>query len=154
AAAACGRHVVVIAESADDNPRLTEPSAAGGTGCDAQWSDGFHHALHVALTGERWGYYVDFTPGDLVEAYTRGFVHAGAYSAFRRRRHGRGDPRVVIERLVVFGQNHDQVGNRVLGERLIELAGFEAAKLALACTLVAPSIPLVFMGEERATRCR
>jgi maltooligosyltrehalose trehalohydrolase len=149
-----GRNVVVIAESADDNPRLTAPKHEGGTAVDAQWSDDFHHALHVAVTGERRGHYVDFGPADLGAAFVDGFVHAGGYSTFRRRHHGRRRPEVALDRLVVFAQNHDQVGNRAMGERLIEIAGFEVAKLALASTLLAPSIPLLFMGEERAARNR
>ncbi len=148
-----GRSVVVIAESDADDPRLTAPRGAGGLGVDGQWSDDFHHALHVALTGERRGYYADFAGGqDLADAFVHGFVHRGTYSPSRGRRHGRADRAVALERLVVFAQNHDQVGNRPCGERLIELVGFEAAKLAVACTLLAPSIPLLFMGEERGAR--
>ena len=148
-----GRPVVVIGESSDNDPRLTMWPRRGGRGLDAQWSDDFHHALHVAITGERHGYYVDFRGGaDLAEAYRHGFVHRGTYSTFRDRRHGRAEPPVALDRLVVYGQNHDQVGNRARGERLVDLAGFEGAKLGLACTLLAPSIPLLFMGEERAAR--
>ena len=148
-----GRAVTVIAESADNDSRLTAPVAAGGRGLDAQWSDDFHHALHVALTGERDGYYIDFAgTDDLAGAMHDGFVYRGRHSEFRGRRHGRTQPPVALDRLVVFGQNHDQIGNRARGERLIALAGFEAAKTSMAVTLLAPSLPLLFMGEEIAAR--
>ena len=150
---ALGREVVVIAESADNNSLLTAPTGNGGRGFDAQWSEDFHHALHVALTGEQHGYYRDYTGGaELADAFEHGFVYRGRYSQFRGHQYGRAQPPVALGRLVVFGQNHDQVGNRPRGDRLIALAGFEAAKTALACTLLAPSIPLLFMGEEQAAR--
>ena len=133
---ALGREVVVIAESADNNSLLTAPTGNGGRGFDAQWSEDFHHALHVALTGEQHGYYRDYTGGaELADAFEHGFVYRGRYSQFRGHQYGRAQPPVALGRLVVFGQNHDQVGNRPRGDRLIALAGFEAAKTALACTL-------------------
>ncbi len=151
--AADGRNLVVIAESADDDALLTAAAGDGGRGVDAQWSDDFHHALHVALTGEQRGYYADYSGTvDLADALRHGFVSRGRFSRFRGRRHGRPAPDPALDRLVVYAQNHDQIGNRARGERLISLVGFEAAKLALAATLLGPSIPLLFMGEESAAR--
>ena len=148
-----GRRVVLIAESADNDSLLTAPSGRGGRGYDAQWSDDFHHALHVSLTGERSGYYGDFDGVEsLATAFEHGFVYRGQHSSFRGRRHGRHHPEVALDRLIAYGQNHDQVGNRPMGERLVELVGFEGAKVSLACTLLAPSIPMLFMGEEHGAR--
>ena len=146
-----GRDVLVIAESDLNDPRVVRPRELGGHGLDAQWSDDFHHALHAALTGERAGYYEDFGRLDeLATAYRQGFVYAGQRSAHRRRRHGAPPDAVPGERFVVAIQNHDQVGNRALGERLSTLVDFESLKLAAGALLVAPFVPLLFMGEEYA----
>lgn len=146
-----GRRIHVIAESTLNDPRLIRPPERGGYGCDAQWSDDFHHSLHVLLTGERTGYYADFGGiGDLKTAFTEGFVVAGRYSPFRRRRHGAPSADVPATQLVVCAQNHDQVGNRAQGERLASLVSFEALKLAAGTVLLSPFIPLLFMGEEYA----
>ncbi len=99
---------------------MVTPREAGGYGLDAQWSDDFHHAVHVALTGETSGYYADFEPlSALAKVCERGFFHDGTYSSFREADHGRP---VDVEhlptwRLVVCSQNHDQVGNRAVGDR-------------------------------------
>ncbi|HEV2282822.1 MAG TPA: malto-oligosyltrehalose trehalohydrolase [bacterium] len=146
---ALGRRVCVIAESNLNDPRLTRPVHRGGYGLDAVWSDDFHHALHTLLTGERLRYYEDFGGvGDLALAWTEGFVVSGRYSPFRRRYHGAPSRDVPAPRFVVCAQNHDQVGNRALGERLSDLVGFEALKLAAGVVLLAPFVPLLFMGEE------
>lgn len=139
----------LIAESDRNDARLLRPPAQGGDGLDALWSEDFHHALHALLTGERQGYYADFGRlEDLAAACREGFVYAGRYSRYRRRRHGNSAADRPPEQFVVFSQNHDQVGNRRDGERLLALAGFEAAKLAAAAVCLAPAIPLLFMGEE------
>jgi len=144
-----GRRAWVIAESNLNDPRLTRPIDRGGYGLDAVWSDDFHHAVHTLLTGERIRYYEDFQGvGDLARAWTDGFVVAGRYSPYRRRRHGAPSGDVPAERFVVCTQNHDQIGNRARGERLTALAGFEAVKLAAGTLLLAPFLPLLFMGEE------
>ena len=89
-----GRHLVLIAESDLNDPRIVRSQEIGGYGIQAQWSDDFHHALHVVLTGERDGYYADFASlADLAKAIERVFVYDGSYSAFRRRRHGRAPQR-------------------------------------------------------------
>jgi maltooligosyltrehalose trehalohydrolase len=121
----------------------------GGYGLDAQWNDDFHHALHTLLTKEREGYYVDF--GDfqhMAQAFSEGFVYSGHYSVNRGRRHGNSSRGVPASRFVVFAQNHDQVGNRMMGDRLGELVGFEACKLASSLVLLSPFVPLLFMGDE------
>ena len=152
-----GRPCVLIAESADNDPRTLAPAGlgagagAGGLGMDAQWNDDFHHALHAAVTGERTGYYADFgRVDDLARAMDRGFVYQGEYSHHRRRRHGAPSGGIEPERFVLFAQNHDHVGNRPRGERLATLVDAERLRLAAALLLLAPGVPLLFMGEEYA----
>jgi maltooligosyltrehalose trehalohydrolase len=143
------RNIYVIPESDRNDSRFVTPRAAGGMGLDAQWSDDFHHALHALLTGESAGYYEDFDRvGDLATAYREGFVYSGRYSAYRRRRHGNSSRHLAGRQFVVFAQNHDQVGNRLLGDRLSRLVSFEALKLSAAAVLLSPFVPLLFMGEE------
>jgi maltooligosyltrehalose trehalohydrolase len=143
------RRVYLIAESALNDTRLIQPRELGGFGFDAQWSDDFHHALHTRLTSEKTGYYMDFGRFDqLKKAFREGFVYSGQYSAFRRRRHGNSSRHIPADRFVVCAQNHDQVGNRLKGERLSALVPFEALKLSAGLVLLSPFIPLLFMGEE------
>lgn len=137
--------VLVIAESGLNDPRVIRPIEQGGFGHDAQWADDFHHALRVALTGERDGYYEEFgTIADLAKAFRRPFVHDGQYSTFRRQRFGSPADDRPPEQFVVFDQNHDQVGNRATGDRLAA----DARPLAAFCTLLSPFVPMLFMGEE------
>jgi maltooligosyltrehalose trehalohydrolase len=145
------RSIHVICESAANDARLLRATELGGLGADAQWNDDFHHALRTLVTPERGGYYRDYGElSQLARAYAAGFVYQGQYSAFHRRRHGTPSGGVPASRFVVFSQNHDQVGNRALGERLPALASFEAVKLAAAAVLLSPFVPLLFMGEEYA----
>jgi maltooligosyltrehalose trehalohydrolase len=126
----------------------------GGLGLDAQWSDDFHHALHVALTGENTGYYKGFAeyrdgPAHaLRRALARRFAFEGQYAPHRRRRHGAPAYDVSADHFVIFLQNHDQVGNRAAGDRLDALVSPDARKLTAALLLLAPYVPLLFMGEE------
>ena len=144
-----GRRVWVIAESDRNDARLVRERERGGLGLDGVWSDDFHHAVHALITGERNGYYADFGRlADLTGAFTDHFVYSGQYSTFRRRRHGNSARDIPARRFVVFAQNHDQTGNRMLGERLASLASFEDAKLAAGAVLLSPFLPLLFMGEE------
>ena len=146
-----GRPAWLIAESADNDPRVVSPQALGGLGLDAQWNDDFHHAVHVALTGEQSGYYGDYAgPSDVARAMDQGFVYQGQYSRFRRRRHGAPTAGLQPSRFVQFVQNHDQVGNRAGGERLSALVKPEQVRLAAALVALAPGVPLIFMGEEYA----
>lgn len=144
-----GRRVQVIAESDLNDPEIINRPEVGGMGLDAQWSDDFHHALHVLLTGEDDGYYQDFNlVGDLAKAWCSGYVYTGQYSAYRRRRHGDMPRLCPAKRFVVFAQNHDQVGNRAAGERLSVLTSFAGLKLAACVVFLSPYLPLIFMGEE------
>jgi maltooligosyltrehalose trehalohydrolase len=146
-----GRTAWLIAESADNDPRVVRAQTLGGSGLDAQWNDDFHHAVHVALTGEQSGYYRDYTgPADVARAMDHGFVYQGQRSEFRRRRHGAPSTAVEPDRFVDFVQNHDQVGNRAGGERLSALIKPEQVRLAAALVALAPGVPLLFMGEEYA----
>jgi maltooligosyltrehalose trehalohydrolase len=146
---ASGRRVLLIAESDRNDPRLALPRGNGGMGLDAIWSDDFHHGVHALLTGERDGYYMDYGAMEHVARSLRhGFAYQGEYSAFRQRGHGARAAQVPAKAHVFCIQNHDQVGNRMHGERLAALLPFEALKAAAALLLFAPGTPLLFMGEE------
>jgi maltooligosyltrehalose trehalohydrolase len=143
------RKLYLIAESDLNDPILVTPRRLGGYGLDAQWLDDFHHSLHTLLTGEKNGYYSDFgTIQHLLKALREGYVYSGQYSHCRKRRHGQSSRKVPPTKFIDFIQNHDQVGNRMLGDRLIMLAGLEAGKLAAGIVLLSPYLPLLFMGEE------
>ncbi|MHB1265597.1 MAG: malto-oligosyltrehalose trehalohydrolase [Gemmatimonadaceae bacterium] len=147
--AAAGRSTVCIAESDLNDARLIREQAVGGFGLDGQWADDFHHAVHALLTGERGGYYADF--GDVAavtQSLREPFVYAGQYSPHRRRRHGAPSTGIPRERFVVAIQNHDQVGNRAMGDRLAGLVDPPRYRLAASLLLLAPYVPLIFMGEE------
>ncbi len=142
-----GRPRRLIAESVLGDVRTVTPLDRGGIGFDAQWNDEFHHALHVLLTGERTGYYADYGRVDqLADAIQRGLVYRGRHSRFHDRRQGSDSSHLPPERFVVFAQNHDQIGNRLRGER--PDVPFGLRKIALGLTLLAPGIPLLFQGEE------
>ncbi|MDH5668907.1 MAG: DUF3459 domain-containing protein, partial [Nitrospira sp.] len=143
------RRIMVIAESDLNDSRLIGLPGAGGYGLDGQWNDDFHHALRVVLTGEEKGYYQDFHGiNDLVSAIQDGFVYHGQHSVHRRRRHGNSSRQCRPSQFVVFSQNHDQVGNRAVGDRLSTQLSTDAIKVMRALVLLAPNIPLLFMGEE------
>ncbi|MGC3994597.1 MAG: malto-oligosyltrehalose synthase [Propionicimonas sp.] len=146
------RPLTLIAESDQNNPRLVAPREAGGYGVDAQWSDDFHHALHVALTGETDGYYADFASVTaLAKVCEGGFFHDGTWSSFRGRDHGAPLPSVTPGwRLVVCASDHDQVGNRARGDRPAEKLDDDQLACAALVTLTAPFTPMLFMGEEWA----
>lgn len=144
-----GRKLYLIAESDLNDVRVIRPIEQGGYGMDAQWSDDFHHCLHTLLTGEDAGYYSDFGQCEqLAKAYKESFVYAWDYAPHRQRYHGSDASDRPGYQFVVCTQNHDQVGNRMLGERLSNLVSFEALKLAAGALLLSPNIPMLFMGEE------
>jgi maltooligosyltrehalose trehalohydrolase len=144
-----GRHLLLIAESDLNDPRLVRPQEIGGYGIQAQWSDDFHHALHVVLTGERDGYYSDFGAlADLAKALRQAFVYDGRYSLFRRRPHGRPPYGISGHSFLGYLQNHDQIGNRALGERSSQLLNVGRLKIGAALVLTAPFVPMLFQGEE------
>jgi maltooligosyltrehalose trehalohydrolase len=144
-----GRAHYLIAESHLNDVRYIQPVEKGGYGLHAQWSDDFHHALHVQATDEKIGYYMDFgSPSFLSKSLKEVFVYDGMYSSYRKKTYGKPAGSCSGEQFVVFCQNHDQVGNRKQGERLITLTGFEMAKLIAGTMFLAPNIPMLFMGEE------
>lgn len=152
-ALASGRRLVVIAESDLNDPRLITPRESGGYGIDAQWNDDFHHALFTVLNpgGHEKGYYADFgSLAMLAKSLTKMYVYDGGYSGYRSRSHGRPAKGLSAHRFIGFIQNHDQVGNRAIGDRLSSIVGMERAKVAAGLVMTAPAIPLLFQGEEFA----
>ena len=147
------RNSFLIAESHLNDVKYVNAIEKGGYGLDAQWSDDFHHALHVLSTGEKEGYYMDFVqPGQLAKAMKEVFVFDGQYADYRKKSYGNSAVNNKGEQFVIFSQNHDQVGNRRSGERLISLTGFEMAKLIAGTLFITPNIPMLFMGEEYGER--
>ncbi|HWQ91459.1 MAG TPA: malto-oligosyltrehalose trehalohydrolase, partial [Clostridia bacterium] len=148
-AQATGRPCHLIAESDLNDARYITAEHWGGYGLDAQWSDDFHHCLHVLLTGEQTGYYSDFGGvTQFAKVFRHGYAYTGEYSAYRKRRHGNLPQHNATRQFVVCAQNHDQIGNRMRGDRLSRLTDFEKLKLAAASVLLSPFVPLLFMGEE------
>ena len=152
--ATVGREFYLIAESDLNDPRVVRPREADGYGMDSQWSDDFHHSLFTLLYTKEpgRGYYDDFgSLADLQKSLKHAYVYDGKYSAYRLHKHGRPVEGLSAHHFVHFDQNHDQVGNRAFGERLEQLVGMDAAKVALGIVLMAPYIPMLFMGEEFAS---
>jgi maltooligosyltrehalose trehalohydrolase len=152
-----GRPLTLIAECDLNDPVTITPRDLGGWGLTAQWDDDVHHALHALLTGERQGYYCDFGSLAVVaKTFTRAFLHDGTYSTFRRKMWG--EPIDAHHQhgwqFVACLQNHDQVGNRALGERLTELTTSALLKVGAMLLLTSPFTPLLWMGEEWAASTR
>jgi maltooligosyltrehalose trehalohydrolase len=126
------------------------PQYLHGYGLDGHWNDDFHHAAHVVLTGETEGYYVDFADGPkaLAKVYSSVFLNDGTYSPFRDRRHGTKATEFSGDRFVAFTQNHDQVGNRLKSDRYAATLSAAAVRQAAGILLLAPRLPLIFMGQE------
>ncbi|MCZ4078762.1 malto-oligosyltrehalose trehalohydrolase [Rhodococcus sp. H36-A4] len=146
-----GRPLTLIAESDLNDPSLITARSGGGYGLDAQWDDDIHHAIHAAVSGERQGYYGDFgSLQTLANTLRHGFFHAGTYSSFRGRTHGRpiDTRRIPASSFVTYTTTHDQIGNRATGDR----PGFylDPGQLAVKAALVlaSPYTPMLFMGEE------
>lgn len=136
---------IVIAESGMNDPVVTRPPEIGGLGHDAAWADDFHHCVRTLLTGEQEGYYAEFgTVADLVKCFHRPFLHDGTWSSFRGKRFGAPAFDRPVTEFVVFSANHDQVGNRALGDRLPA----ELRPLAAFATILSPFVPMLWMGEE------
>ncbi|MEV0250512.1 malto-oligosyltrehalose trehalohydrolase [Nocardia sp. NPDC050712] len=149
------RPLTLIAESDLNDPRLITPRAAGGYGLTGQWNDDLHHAIHTAVSGERQGYYADFGAlATLAQTYTHGFFHAGTYSSFRARRHGRPIDRDLFpaSALLAYTCNHDQIGNRALGDRPSAYLTDGQLAVKAALVLFSPYTPMLFMGEEWGAR--
>ena len=150
-AALLNRELVLVAESDANDPRLVTSREAGGYGLTAQWSDDFHHAVHAAITGERQGYYGDFgSMAALAKTYTKVFFHDGIWSSFRGRTHGRQVDvfRIPAHRFLGYLQDHDQIGNRAIGDRIAATLPPDLVKVGAGLVLTAPYTPMLFMGEE------
>jgi maltooligosyltrehalose trehalohydrolase len=144
-----GRTHYLIVELDLNDTRFINPLAEQGYGMDAQWIDEFHHALRVTAGGEKTGYYSDFTGIEqLAKAYQDAYVYDGQYSPHRHKKFGIKAEKNEGQQFVVFSQNHDQVGNRMLGERTSQLVSFEMQKLLAGAVLISPYLPMLFMGEE------
>ncbi|SDZ45132.1 maltooligosyl trehalose hydrolase [Micromonospora pattaloongensis] len=150
-----GRPLSLIAESDLNDPRLITTREAGGYGLHAQWNDDAHHALHSLLTGERQGYYADFGSLEcLADVLAGGFFHAGTWSSFRGRTHGRPVDRARVpgHRFVAYLQNHDQIGNRATGDRITGTLSPGLLRVGATLLFTAPFTPMLFMGEEWGAR--
>jgi maltooligosyltrehalose trehalohydrolase len=148
-----GRRIYSFAESDLNDPRVITPSSEYGLGFDSQWSDDFHHSLHAILTGERDGYYENFgRVSDFARVFTTGYLFVGQHSSYRGRKYGLRPKTRNGAQFVVFAQNHDQVGNRMMGDRLAALVGPKKARLAAALVVLSPFIPMLFMGEEHGEK--
>jgi maltooligosyltrehalose trehalohydrolase len=144
-----GRRLYLVAECDLNSPRVIKNTEDGGLGFDGQWLDDFHHILYVMLDPNGRERYVDFYKMEqLAKAFKEGFVHSGEWVQFRKRKHGTSSAGVPGNRFIAFNLNHDQVGNRIGGERLSMLINFEKQKLAAAALMLSPYIPMLFMGEE------
>lgn len=143
------RKIYTIAESDLNDPRVITPSEQLGMGFDSQWCDDFHHSLHTLLTGEADGYYEGFgRTSDLARVLTTGYLYTGQHSTYRARKYGAKPRTKDGAKFVVFAQNHDQTGNRMMGERLSNLVSHDQLRLAAAAVVLAPFLPMLFMGEE------
>jgi maltooligosyltrehalose trehalohydrolase len=152
-AAGLRRPLSLIAESDLNDPRHVTARSSGGYGLAAQWCDDLHHALHVFLTGEEQGYYKDFAaPLALKTTLENAFFHAGTWSSFRERTHGRPIDKTHIpgHRFLCFLQNHDQIGNRATGDRMSATVSPGALACGAAIMLCTPYTSMIFMGEEWA----
>lgn len=144
-----GRAHYLIAECDLNDIKYIQPIEEGGYGMDAQWIDEFHHSLRVTAGNERTGYYQDFDGIlHLAKSFHDGYVFDGIYSAHRQKTFGTKTTGIAGEKFIVFSQNHDHVGNRMLGERTSTLVSFEMQKLLAATCLISPYLPMLFMGEE------
>jgi maltooligosyltrehalose trehalohydrolase len=149
------RPLSLIAESDLNDARLVTAREGGGYGLTAQWDDDIHHCLHTAITGERQGYYADFGSLRALADTLRGvFFHAGTWSSFRGRHHGRPVDtwRLPGYRFLAYLQNHDQIGNRATGDRLSTMVSSGLLGCAAAIVLCGPYTPMIFMGEEWGSR--
>lgn len=144
-----GKKFCLIAESDMNDVKIISDYEKGGYGLEGQWVDDFHHALHTLATGEKEGYYQEYgTIGQLAKSFKQGFIFDGVYSEYRKKRVGNSPIGISPGQFVVCIQNHDQVGNRMLGERLSRLVSPPMLKLAVGLLFISPFVPMLFMGEE------
>lgn len=159
-----GRHFLLIAENEENNPGIVrpvggaapslsdDPALVAAWGLDGLWADDFHHEVRVALTGEREGYYADYAGSaeELARTIDQGWFYEGQEAPHTGRPRGAPATEVDPPRFVYCIQNHDQVGNRALGERLSHDVGLAAYRAASALLLLCPETPLIWMGQEWA----
>ena len=146
-----GRNIPLIGECDLNDTKFIKPATDGGYGLDGQWIDEFHHAIHALLTKENTGYYEDFgTFEHLFKAFSDTYVYDGTYSSHRHKVFGNSALDRPYSQFVVFSQNHDQVGNRMMGDRLTSLLTYDQLKLCAVAVLLSPYVPMLFMGEEYA----
>jgi maltooligosyltrehalose trehalohydrolase len=152
-AAAGPRSLVIVAENEPQDVVAMRPAAQGGWGLDGEWSDDFHHAARVALTGRREAYFTDYrgTPAELIAAAKRGHIYQGQYYSWQKQPRGTPVTDEPAAAFVFYLQNHDQVANQLRGERLTELAGRPRTRAMTALLLLLPQTPLLFMGQEFAS---
>ena len=146
------RKVLVIAEDDRNLARIATPRSEGGYGLDGLWADDLHHQVHRCLTGQHDGYFADFsgTVPDIATTVEKGWFYCGQHAAYFGGNRGSDPSRLAPAAFVVCLQNHDQVGNRAMGERLSHLVDLAAYRAATALLLLAPETPLLFMGQEWA----
>ncbi|MFH1714844.1 MAG: malto-oligosyltrehalose trehalohydrolase [Elusimicrobiota bacterium] len=143
------RIINIIAESDLNDVKLIESKNEGGYGLAAQWMDDFHHTIHVALTGEKRGYYEDYTGlNDIAKVVNDNFVYDGKYSNYRKKNHGTDARKFIKDKFITCMQNHDQVGNRAIGDRLNIYLNFSEQKFLACFSVLTPFVPLLFMGQE------
>ena len=151
-AAETGRHIHLVLENGDNRASILDAAQDPPQGkYRAQWNDDYHHAWRVLMTGESQGYYCDYQGSpmsDIARSLSSGFVYQGEVSAFRGGKRGEPSGHLAPSAFINFLQNHDQIGNRALGDRLEGIADARAIEAALAVLLIAPGIPMLFMGEE------
>ncbi|MBI4869962.1 MAG: malto-oligosyltrehalose trehalohydrolase [Candidatus Riflebacteria bacterium] len=147
-----GREVLLVAEDSSNDARMTRSRGRGGLGLDAVWADDFHHQVHVAVTGQRDGYYADYggRVQDLARTLRRGWFYEGQRSVFLGRARGTRAAGLAPAAFVHCLQNHDQVGNRALGDRLHHQVGLDVWRALSVLLLTSPYVPLLFMGQEWA----
>jgi maltooligosyltrehalose trehalohydrolase len=147
-----GRHIHLVLENGDNRASLLDAAQDPPQGkYRAQWNDDYHHAWRVLMTGEKQGYYCDYQRSpisDIARSLSSGFVYQGEASTFRGGKRGEPSSHLAPTAFINFLQNHDQIGNRALGDRLEDVADARAIEAALAVLLIAPAIPMLFMGEE------
>jgi maltooligosyltrehalose trehalohydrolase len=155
-AAETGRHIHLVLENGDNRASILDAAEDPPQGkYRAQWNDDYHHAWRVLMTGEKQGYYADYQRApmsDIARALSSGFIYQGEPSTFRGSRRGEPSGHLAPTAFINFLQNHDQIGNRALGDRLESTADTRAIEAALAVLLLAPPIPMLFMGEEWGTK--
>jgi maltooligosyltrehalose trehalohydrolase len=151
-AAETGRHIHLVLENGDNRASVLDAAQDPPRGkYRAQWNDDYHHAWRVLMTGEKQGYYADYQCSaldDIARSLSSGFVYQGEMSAFRGVNRGEPSGQLAPTAFINFLQNHDQIGNRAFGDRLESVASPAAIEAALAVMLLAPAIPMLFMGEE------